>query len=76
MDYAAVNVNVTMEMTTMEMTSHSTLMNFSVQLTADVIDEETEYFTLRLALLSNELAGRVVLQPNIAIVTIQDDDGG
>lgn len=70
MDHTPVNI-------TMEISSEVSAMNITVQLTPDTVDEGTESFSLQLSLLSSELAGRVLLRPNVTIVTIQDhEDGG
>ncbi len=60
---------------TVEISGLSPVVNVEVGLTDDATDEHHESFSLSLSLVSTELAGRVFLQPSVAMVTIQDDDG-
>jgi len=53
-------------------------LSFTVTIVNDAIPEDDEDFTVRLTLLSDDqarLRNRVTVQPDLATVTILDDDG-
>ena len=46
-----------------------------LEIVEDTIDEELEQFFAVLSLPTSEASDRVLIQPNITTVTIEDDDG-
>ena len=53
-------------------------LSFNVSIVNDAIPENDEYFTVRLTLLPADqarLGNRVTVQPDLATVTILDDEG-